>query len=218
MLIDTSPDLRAPAARRRASGVLDGVVYTHPHADHVHGIDDLRMVVYNRRARLPVWADAETTDALLSRFGYVFVPAGRQRLPADPRPAHRSTARSTVEGAGGPIPLRARSGSQHGAHRRARLPHRRPRLPPRRLRPSPTPPGPRSTGLDTFVLDALRRKPHPTHAHLDAQPRVDRPRSRPRRAVLTNMHNDLDYATLAAELPAGVIARLRRPRPWRSPL
>ncbi len=59
-------------------------------------------------------------------------------------------------------------------------------------------------GLDTFVLDALRRKPHPTHAHL-AQSLDWLARAAPRLGVLTNMHNDLDYATLTAELPAGVV-------------
>ncbi len=72
VLIDTSPDLRTQLLDANV-GRLDGVIYTHSHADHVHGIDDLRMIVINMRERLPVWADPVTRDALLYRFDYVFV-------------------------------------------------------------------------------------------------------------------------------------------------
>ncbi|MCG6901537.1 MAG: MBL fold metallo-hydrolase, partial [Rhodobacter sp.] len=63
VLIDTSPDLRAQLLDTGV-GTLDAVVYTHGHADHVHGIDDLRMIVFNMRRRLPVWADSATQDRL----------------------------------------------------------------------------------------------------------------------------------------------------------
>ncbi|MEJ2036181.1 MAG: MBL fold metallo-hydrolase, partial [Maritimibacter sp.] len=72
VLIDTSPDLRMQLIDA-GIGELDAVIYTHSHADHVHGIDDLRQVVYNIHRRLPVWADGPTQDALLNRFGYAFV-------------------------------------------------------------------------------------------------------------------------------------------------
>ena len=71
VLIDTSPDMRNQLLEA-GIGTLDGVVYTHEHADHVHGLDDLRMIVFNMRARLPVWADEPTRRALLERFGYAF--------------------------------------------------------------------------------------------------------------------------------------------------
>ena len=71
MLIDTGPDMRDQLLDA-GIGRLDGVVYTHAHADHVHGLDDLRQIVFNMRAKLPVWADGPTQDALLSRFGYAF--------------------------------------------------------------------------------------------------------------------------------------------------
>ena len=72
VLVDSSPDLRAQLL---AAGVgdLDAVFYTHAHADHTHGLDDLRPIVYNRRARLPVWADKTTSDSLTERFGYAFI-------------------------------------------------------------------------------------------------------------------------------------------------
>lgn len=72
VLIDTTPDLRTQLLAAGV-GVVDGVVYTHPHADHVHGIDDLRTLVHNSGLMLPVWADAETADVLITRFAYVFV-------------------------------------------------------------------------------------------------------------------------------------------------
>ena len=72
VLIDTSPDMRAQLIDARI-GTLDGVIYTHYHADHIHGIDDLRMIVINRKNRLPVWADKKTSDRLLKCFDYIFV-------------------------------------------------------------------------------------------------------------------------------------------------
>ena len=76
VLIDTTPDMREQLLSA-GIGHLDAVVYTHSHADHVHGIDDLRQIVQNLRSRLPVWADGPTQEALLSRFAYAFVqPAG----------------------------------------------------------------------------------------------------------------------------------------------
>ena len=72
VLIDTSPDMRSQLLKSNV-GELDGVVYTHEHADHVHGIDDLRMIVFNMRKRVNVWADAKTQEALLQKFGYTFI-------------------------------------------------------------------------------------------------------------------------------------------------
>lgn len=72
VLIDTSPDMRMQLLDA-GIGTLDAVVYTHAHADHVHGIDDLRMVVFNMRQRLPVWVDTATREDLIQRFGYAFV-------------------------------------------------------------------------------------------------------------------------------------------------
>ena len=71
VLIDTGPDL-VPQMLDAGVATLDAVVYTHAHADHVHGIDDLRLVAFNTRRRLPVWADEPTSRELLHRFDYVF--------------------------------------------------------------------------------------------------------------------------------------------------
>ena len=81
VLIDTSPDMRDQLLDAGV-GALDAVVYTHSHADHMHGIDDLRQITYRMRRRIPVWADGPTQEALLSRFGYAFVqPAGSPYPP-----------------------------------------------------------------------------------------------------------------------------------------
>jgi phosphoribosyl 1,2-cyclic phosphate phosphodiesterase len=200
VLIDTPPDLRSQLLAADV-GLLDGVVFTHPHADHIHGIDDLRTVVQNRGGRLPVWADADTTEVLISRFGYVFVQPPDSLYPPilDLMAINGPVA---VEGAGGPITLRPVR-VQHGriealGFRIDGLAY----LPDVSAIPDAAWPG--LEQLDVWVLDALRRKPHPTHTHL-AQSLAWIARAAPRRAVLTNMHNDLDYATLAAELPAGVV-------------
>jgi phosphoribosyl 1,2-cyclic phosphate phosphodiesterase len=199
-LVDTAPDLRSQLLAAGV-GLLDGVVFTHPHADHIHGIDDLRTVVHNRGGRLPVWADAETAEVLISRFAYVFVqPAGSLYPPILDLKALDGAF--VVEGAGGPIPfhpVRVQHGRIEALGFRIRdfayLPD---------VSDIPETAWPALAGLETWVLDALRRKPHPTHAHL-AQSLEWIARAAPRRGILTNMHNDLDYATLAAELPANVV-------------
>ncbi|WP_282128091.1 MBL fold metallo-hydrolase, partial [Roseobacter litoralis] len=103
VLIDTSPDVREQLLGENI-GRLDGVVYTHSHADHVHGIDDLRMIVFNMRARLPVWADIPTKDALMQRFSYVFVqPEGSNYPPI--LDMNIIDGDVTIDGAGGPVTL-----------------------------------------------------------------------------------------------------------------
>ncbi len=199
LLIDTSPDLHAQLLDVGV-GVLDGVIYTHSHADHVHGIDDLRQIVFNIRRRLPVWADGPTQDALISRFGYAFVqPEGSPYPPI--LDLHTIDGPVTITGAGGEIaltPFLCDHGSMDALGFRignlAYLPD---------AVAIPEAHWPLLEGLDVWVVDALRRKPHPTHAHLEMTLGWIA-RARPRRAVLTNMHNDLDYATLLAELPPDI--------------
>ena len=199
VLIDTSPDMRAQLLDAGV-GTLDAVVYTHSHADHVHGIDDLRQIVFNMRRRLPVWADGPTQEALYARFGYAFMQ------PADspyPPILDMNTIRDAVpiSGPGGTITLTPFHVG-HGAlqalgFRIAALAY----LPD--VADIPDTALPLLQGLDCWVLDALRRKPHPTHFHL-AQSLDWIARIAPRRAVLTNMHIDLDYAVLDAETPAHI--------------
>ncbi|MFD1912413.1 MBL fold metallo-hydrolase [Halodurantibacterium flavum] len=196
VLIDTSPDMRAQLLDAGV-GELDGVVYTHAHADHVHGIDDLRQIVFNMERRLAVWADGRTQDSLLSRFGYAFVQPAHSPYPPI-LDLNTIDGPFAVSGAGGEItfqPFEAGHGSVQALGFRigpvAYLPD---------AVTIPEASWPLLNGLDCWIVDALRRKPHPTHAHLDLT--LDWiARARPRRAVLTNMHIDLDYATVAAETP-----------------
>lgn len=200
VLVDTSPDMRAQLLEAGV-GSLDGVVYTHAHADHVHGLDDLRQVVFNLRRRLPVWADGPTQEALLSRFGYAFVQPEESPYPPI-LDLHAIRGPVVVEGAGGPltlIPFRVSHGSTDALGFRigpvAYLPD---------VVAIPDDAWPALEGLEVWIVDALRRTPHPTHAHL-ALTLEWIARARPARAILTNMHIDLDHDAVAAETPDHVI-------------
>ncbi|MBL4928657.1 MBL fold metallo-hydrolase [Fuscibacter oryzae] len=196
VLIDTSPDMRDQLLDAGV-GELDGVVFTHSHADHTHGIDDLRQVVFNIRQRLAVWADGPTQDALISRFGYAFIQPENSPYPPI-LDLHGINGPVEVAGAGGVvrlIPFKADHGSMEALGFRigglAYLPD---------AVAIPEESWATLQGLDVWVVDALRRKPHPTHAHL-AMTLGWIDRAQPAQAVLTNMHLDMDYETLRAELP-----------------
>jgi len=199
ILIDTSPDMRSQLLDAEV-GTLDAVVYTHSHADHVHGLDDVRMIVYNMRARLQVWADEATQKDLIARFGYAFIqPQGSNYPPI----CEMNTIDGdvTIDGAGGPVtltPFYANHGMIDALGFRigdlAYLPDVADLFPNA---------WEKLHGLDTLIIDALRRTPHPTHLHLEKTMEYIE-RIAPRNAVLTNMHIDLDYATLDAETPSHV--------------
>jgi phosphoribosyl 1,2-cyclic phosphate phosphodiesterase len=196
VLIDTSPDLRSQLLGT-GTGTLDAVIYTHAHADHTHGIDDLRMIVFNMKNRLAVWADTTTQDALFERFTYAFVQAEGSSYPPI-LDMHTINGDVTITGAGGPItltPFEVAHGNIDALGFRigglAYLPD---------VSAIPEPVWDMLGGLDCWVLDALRRTPHPTHVHLArALEWIDR--AAPARAVLTNMHIDMDYETLRKETP-----------------
>lgn len=199
VLIDTSPDLRQQLLKAKI-GRLDAVVYTHAHADHVHGLDDLRMIVFNMRTRLPVWADGSTANALLARFGYAFAQPSESPYPPILE-LHTIIGDVVIGGAGGPItltPFDVTHGSIDSLGFRigglAYIPD---------VSEIPQGAWAHLAGLDYFVVDALRRTPHPSHAHL-AQTLEWIDTAQPKQAVLTNMHLDLDYDTVAAETPSHV--------------
>jgi phosphoribosyl 1,2-cyclic phosphate phosphodiesterase len=196
VLIDTGPDMQAQLVDAEIDRV-DAVAWTHSHADHVHGLDDLRQIVFNTRERLNVWADGHTQNDLLSRFGYAFVqPEGSPYPPI--LNLHTIDGPFTISGAGGDItltPFTVNHGSIDALGFRvgdlAYLPD---------VAKIPDDVWPHLENLDCFIVDALRRTPHPTHAHLDLALEWIA-RTAPKRAVLTNMHIDLDYATVEAETP-----------------
>ncbi len=196
VLIDTSPDLREQLLTA-GIGTLDAVVYTHSHADHVHGIDDLRMIVFNMRKRLPIWADGATQDALLSRFGYAFVqPEGSSYPPILDLFTIRGPFQ--IDGAGGPIaftPFEVEHGAIDALGFRigslAYLPD---------VSAMNEDAWTALAGVETFILDALRYQPHPTHIHLERALEWIAT-SGAKAGVLTNMHIDLDYETVKSETP-----------------
>ncbi|MCB5198477.1 MBL fold metallo-hydrolase [Loktanella sp. TSTF-M6] len=200
VLIDTTPDMREQLLDA-GIGQLDGVVYTHPHADHVHGIDDLRMIVFNTRKRLDVWADGPTAQALTERFGYAFeTPPGSSYPPILDLRHIRGDVH--VSGAGGKIILTPFT-VEHG-----NIPALGFRIADVAYLPDvsgiPEAVWPTLDGLHTWIVDALRRTPHPSHSHL-ARTCEWIARAKPQQAILTNMHVDLDYATLQDELPDHII-------------
>ncbi len=196
VLIDTSPDMRDQLLSAGV-GTLDAVVFTHAHADHLHGLDDIRMITFNLRARLPVWADADTSNALIDRFGYAFVtPAGSSYPPICD--LNLINGPVTIAGAGGPItltPLAVEHGDIDALGVRigtlAYIPD---------VSDIPEDTWPDLEGLDTFIIDALRYTPHSSHAHVERTLEWIT-RAAPKRAVLTNMHVDIDHATIDAETP-----------------
>jgi len=199
VLIDTAPDLRDQLLAA-GIGEVDAVLYTHAHADHVHGLDDLRQIVFNTRRRLPVWADGDTSNALISRFGYAFVqPEGSPYPPI--LDLHEIAGDVTIKGAGGALtftPFEVNHGAIDALGFRfeniAYLPD---------VAEIPQESWARLEGLRLWIVDALRRDPHPTHAHL-ARTLEWIERAAPARAVLTNMHIDLDFETIRVETPAHV--------------
>ncbi|WP_342642302.1 MBL fold metallo-hydrolase [Rhodoligotrophos ferricapiens] len=198
VLVDTTPDVREQLLSADV-GLLDGVIFTHEHADHCHGIDELRAVAINARRRVPVWADDRTMRELLHRFGYCFeTPAGSSYPPI--LQGHRLVAGApvTIDGAGGPIEVLAFE-LVHGDIIALGL-----RIGGLAYTPDvsaiPEAALPALANLDTWVIDALRPAPHPTHFHVEEALAWVK-RMRPRHAVLTNMHIDLDYEALRQSLP-----------------
>ena len=202
VLVDTSPDLREQLLDAGVSR-LDGVLYTHAHADHTHGIDDLRPLVIHLRRRLPVYADDRTRALLMERFGYAFAtPPGSlyppilDLHPLDPRDA------VTIAGEGGPLAACAFA-MEHGNEAAHGF-----RFGPAAYAPDvsamPAAAKAQLKGLDLLVVDALRETPHPSHFSV-SQALALIEEVAPRRAILTNLHTDLDYATLAGKLPPGVV-------------
>ncbi|GGG63919.1 phosphoribosyl 1,2-cyclic phosphodiesterase [Salipiger pallidus] len=200
VLIDTTPDMRQQLLDADVA-TLDAAVWTHSHADHTHGLDDLRQVVFNRGGRLPVWADGDTQNSLLSRFAYAFVqPEGSPYPPIlDMHTIGRDAF--TIDGAGGSItlqPFEVNHGSIDALGFRigglAYLPD---------VLEIPEAAWAHLHDLDIWIVDALRRTPHPSHAHLAlALEWIER--AAPKQAVLTNMHIDLDHDAVAAETPEHV--------------
>lgn len=200
VLIDTSPDLRQQLLGARVRR-LDAVLYTHDHADQAHGIDDVRALAYRMQRRIPAYMDAATARSLERRFSYIFHGEGGYPPILEPRVELMGGKVVEVSGPGGSIAFKALD-QDHG-HIRS-LGFRFGSV----AYNNDTVGLPDATladlkGLDVWIVDALRRVPHPSHAHLERTLGWIEA-VKPVRAVLTNMHVDMDYAALREELPAHV--------------
>ena len=181
---------------------LDGVLYTHEHADHTHGIDDLRALVISKRRRIDVYMDEQTAKALHARFGYCFRSPPGSEYPAIATEHRLEPYRPiTIRGEGGPIiavPLLQEHGSISSiGFRFGDLAYSCD------LSGLPSATVAALDGVNVWLLDALRYRPHPSHFSVDdALHWIER--VRPSRAILTNLHSDLDFDQLRAKLPPHV--------------
>jgi len=199
LLIDTAPELK-DQLNDAACHRVDGVLFTHEHADQAHGIDDLRQLALIARARVNVWASPACLSVLTRRFDYCF----KMEAVSDYPPilnAHVFDGPFAVAGAGGPVrvtPISVAHGhlTAHGFRigGLAYIPD---------VSDLDDAAFDALTGLDLLIVDALRYTPHPSHAHVEKTLGWIA-RAKPARAVLTNLHVDLDYATLASQLPPGI--------------
>ena len=198
VLIDVTPDCREQLLDAEVDW-LDGVLITHEHADHTHGIDDLRPLFVHKRRRVDVWLDEPTSRALHARFGYCFMtPPGSEYPPIlqEKRLVPGHTAR--ISGQGGDIealPVLQNHGDIPSlGFRIGNVAYSAD------IKCLPDESLPLMQGLDVWVVDALRKSPHPSHMNLsEALQWIER--VKPKRAILTNLHTDMDYAALKAELP-----------------
>lgn len=201
VVVDTGPDFREQMIAADVA-YADGVIYTHPHADHIHGIDDLRSFVINTRARVPIWCDEPTSARLHEAFDYCFTtPDGSNYPPILIENRIRAGEPFTIVGEGGPLEIQplaqqhgrirslgfrfgsvAYSGDVNGLDETAQA---------------------ALEDLDVWIVDALQYREHPSHFSL-SQTLDWIERLRPRRAILTHMHTPLDYDTVQTETPAHV--------------
>jgi phosphoribosyl 1,2-cyclic phosphate phosphodiesterase len=201
VLIDVTPDCREQLLDAEVEW-LDGVLITHEHADHTHGIDDLRPLFVARRRRVDVYLDEPTSRAMHARFGYCFMtPPGSEYPPIAQEKRLVPGHKVLISGQGGDIEalpvlqnhgdipsLGFRIGNAAYSADIKSLPDESLAL---------------LQDLDVWVVDALRKAPHPSHMNLD-EALAWIARVKPKRAILTNLHTDMDYAALKAELPPHV--------------
>ncbi len=199
VVIDTGPDFRSQMI---AAGVQDlhAVVLTHAHADHLHGIDDIRSFVYKNQHRMPVWGDPITMQRVLDGFGYCFeTPEGSSYPPiARSKIIPDLDAVFEVEGPGGTVPflpLWQQHGDSHSlGFRIGNIAYCTD------VSDYPDASIEKLRGLDLLIIDALQYRRHPSHLSLEqALEWIDK--IAPKRAILTHMHIPLDYETVKRETP-----------------
>jgi phosphoribosyl 1,2-cyclic phosphate phosphodiesterase len=199
LLVDTSPDLREQLLDANVTRI-DAVLFTHSHADHTHGIDDLRSVNRMMGKPLPIYAAPFTMTELRARFRYIFAPIDAEAKALFYKPAvepHEIGGPFTAAGIAVMPFMQDHGFSKTLGFRFGRFAY--------------------STdvvtldeaafealaGIEVWIVDCIRRAPHPTHSHLERTLEWIK-RLEPRRAILTHMDQSLDYEALRRELPAGV--------------
>ncbi len=207
ILIDTSTDLRAQAIREKIKRI-DAVLYTHPHADHIHGIDELRSFNFVQQETIPLYGNDWVTSELKTRFGYIFNP-GPVEGGGIPLLSLQTIAGSSkdikIQGVN-VVPLPVQHGSKEALGYRFNSATKSVAyltdcsyISDATLR--------RLEGLDVLVLDCLRLEPHPTHFNLD-QALETIERLRPRKTYLTHLGHDFEYSTFKKnrgfKIPRGV--------------
>ena len=197
VLVDTSPDLRAQLLDVGVTR-LDGVLYTHGHADHVHGIDDLRSVNYHMDSQVDVWGSEATLENIRERFGYAF---------EEPRtwwssPSLRANVIDTPEFTIGAVTVRpfdqvhgrsTTTGFRFGAAAYSTD-----------MKALPEESYAALAGVKLWIVDCLGYREHSSHAHLTLTLEMIA-RVKPKLAVLTHMSHQLEYDSLRAELPDVVV-------------
>ncbi len=197
ILVDTSPDLREQLLDADISH-LDAVIYTHSHADHVHGIDDLRPIAIKKRGVIDTYLDEATSKIINSSFEYCFRTPAQSEYPPLLR-EHRILSGQNFEiGSLKCLPFNVHHGSINALGFRfddiAYTPD---------VDAIPETSIQHLKNLDIWIIDALRYAPHPSHFNLEqALSWINR--MNPKRAVLTNLHTDMDYDALCKILPENV--------------
>lgn len=201
IVIDTGCDLREQLLSANVDR-LDAVLYTHEHADHTHGIDDLRVLALNNRRRVDVYFSHEAGQRIVSAFSYCFTaPPGSGYPPILNQHQIAAGQAVTISGPGGDIellPFRQEHGEIFSlGFRIGRFAYSCD------LSGIPAESETAVSGLDVWVLDALRPAPHPSHLSL-SEALAAVARFEPREAVLTNLHIDLDYDETDRATPTNV--------------
>jgi len=201
IVIDTGCDLREQMLATRVDRV-DAVFYTHEHADHTHGIDDLRVLALNNRKRVPVYFSREAGERIREAFGYCFVsPPGSEYPPILDAHTIKAGQEIVIDGPGGSITVHAFR-QEHGSisslgYRVGGFAYSCD------LSGIPVESRGAVSGLDLWVIDALRPLPHPSHLSLPESLALIA-EQQPKQAILTNLHVDMDYAAVEAQTPDNV--------------
>ncbi len=197
ILVDTSPDMREQLLRHNVRR-LSAVIYTHSHADHCHGVDDLRAMNWLMKAPIEVYADAHTMKDLERRFGYIFGAAQPETFYKPVVNSHVITEKFNL---GGVTLAPFEQGHGTGKTLGLRFGDFAYSTDVKHLDDAAFA---ALAGVKVWVVDCVREKEHPTHSHL-AQTLEWIERVKPERAFLTHMNQDMDYDTLVAKLPRGVM-------------